>query len=307
MRWVGAPPPFTARRRRRAAPKAGLGPGGAWYVPGALRRSGPHARGASLRIAGAALVSGAMAMMLPACGGGGGSQFTNQSTGTYPVEVVAAKFPARQQLDQNAYLRIGVRNRGQKTLPAMAVTVTIGGKQGVESTQPFSIRDPQPGLSSPDRPVWILADSYPRIAGVPGRGGSQTSNDKTFDFGELTPGEARVGVWKLGAVKAGAYKLRYRIDAGLSGQQTAVNADGGGAPIGSFAVRIASKPELTRINSKGEIVPVGGAQASGGAQAGGGGTGGTAPNPNATSGVAGGGSGSYPPSGGSTPGSGSGY
>ena len=183
-----------------------------------------------------------MAVALPSCGGGGGgSQFSDESAGRFPVEVVAAKFPARQQLDQNAYLRIGVRNRGRKTLPAMAVTITIGGKKGVESTQPFSIRDPQPGLASPDRPVWILADTYPRIARVPGPGGSQTSNNKTFDFGRLAPGDARVAVWKLGAVKAGAYKLRYRIDAGLSGQQEAVNADGGGPPVGSFAVRIASQ------------------------------------------------------------------
>ena len=187
----------------------------------------------------------------------------------------------------------------------MSVTITIGGKKGVESAQPFSIRDPQPGLAIPDRPVWILADTYPQIAGKPGPGGAQTSNKKTFDFGELKPGEARVGVWKLGAVKAGAWKLRYRIDAGLSGQQKAVNADGGGTPTGSFAVRIISKPQLTRINSKGEIVPVQPSQASGGAQAstsaGGGGG-----NPNATSGTASGGSGSYPPSGSQSP-SGSGY
>ena len=119
----------------------------------------------------------------------------------------------------------------------MSVTITIGGKEGVESAQPFSIRDPQPGLSIPDRPVWILADTYPRIAGKPGPGGAQTSNDKTFDFGELKPGDARVAVWKLGAVKAGAYKLRYRVDAGLSGAQKAVNADGGGAPTGASRCR----------------------------------------------------------------------
>ncbi len=204
MRWVGGPPPVPA-----------IGPGGAWYVPGALRRSGPHAQGAGLRIAGAALVSGAIAVLPAACGGE--DQFANEAKGAYPVDVVAAKFPARQQLDQNAFLRIGVRNRGKRPLPAMSVTITIGGKEGVESAQPFSIRDPQPGLSIPDRPVWILADTYPRIAGKPGPGGAQTSNDKTFDFGELKPGDSRVGVWKLGAVKAGAYKLRYRVDAGLGG------------------------------------------------------------------------------------------
>ncbi len=245
-----------------------------------------------------------MAVFLAACGGGGESQFSNEAAGTYRVEVVAAKFPARQQLDQNAYLRIGVRNRGEKTLPAMAVTITIAGREGIESAAPFSIRDPQPGLSIPDRPVWILADTYPRIAGVPGPGGAETSNDKTFNFGKLEPGDARIAVWKLGAVKAGDYKLRYRIEAGLSGEQKAVNANGGGIPIGTFAARIIAKPQLTRINSKGEIVPVPAAATAAGST-GSGGTTATATNPNATSGPADSGSGSYPPSG-SLPPSGSG-
>ena len=187
----------------------------------------------------------------------------------------------------------------------MAVTITIGGKKGVESAQPFSIRDPQPGLANPDRPVWILADTYPRIAGMPGPGGAQTSNKKTFDFGELKPGRGAGG--RLEARGGEGRRLQAPLPdrRRAERQQKAVNADGGGTPTGSFAVRIALKPQLTRINSKGEIVPVQPSQASGGAQAstGGGGGGG---NPNATSGTANGGSGSYPPSG-SLPPSGSGY
>lgn len=245
-----------------------------------------------------------MAMLLVACGGGGEDQFSNQPAGDYPVEVVAAKFPARQRLDQNAYLKLGVRSKAKKTIPALAVTITIEGRQGFASTQPFAIRDPQPGLAIPERPVWLLDTGYPRIAGISGPGGAQTSNQKTFQFGELKPGDARIAIWKLAPVKAGNYKLRYRVDAGLSGQSNAVSA-GGGPVIGNFAVQITAEPELTRINEKGQIVPVKPAAASNtgatGATGGSGGAGGS----NSTSGYADEGSGSYPPSG-SLPPSGSG-
>jgi hypothetical protein len=243
-------------------------------------------------------------VFLGACGGGGGEdQFSNEPAGNYPVEVVAAKFPARQRLDQNVSLKLGVRNHGTKTIPALAVTITIDGKEGRASALPFSIRDPQPGLSLPDRPVWLLDDGSPKIAGVAGPGGAHTSNQKTFDFGELKPGDARIAIWRLAAVKAGNFKLRYRVEAGLSGEANAVTANGGGPPIGTFAVQITAKPEQTRVNSKGQIVPVPAAGSGGGSTGTGGGSAPT--NPNATSGPADSGNGSYPPSG-SLPPSGSG-
>ncbi len=239
-----------------------------------------------------------MAVLLVACGGSSEEQFANEPAGSYPVNVIAARFPARQLLDENAFLRLGVRNVGRKAIPALAVTITIAGREGIASVQPFSIRDPQPGLSIPDRPVWLLDRGYPKTAGTVGPGGATTANQKTFDFGRLNPGDARLAVWKLAAVKAGSYKLRYRINAGLSGEASAVTV-GGGPPAGTFAVRIISKPQLQRINSKGQIVPVAPAAV---AQAG---ATGTPSNPNATSGYADSGSGSYPPSG-SLPPSGSG-
>ncbi|MFN8161616.1 MAG: hypothetical protein U0R52_11310 [Solirubrobacterales bacterium] len=239
--------------------------------------------------------------MATACGGGG-DQYANEPAGRYPVRIVAAQFPARQQLDQNAYLRLGVRNTGRKEIPALAISITIGGEEGIASAQPFSVRDPQPGLSLPDRPVWILADTYPRIAGVPGPGGAETANQKTFNFGKLPPGDARVAVWKLGAVRPGRYLLRYRVNAGLSGQATAVTA-AGRPPIGDFDVRIARVPQLTRINAEGEIVPLrpaAQAAARAGAASGSGGSGSPGGGGYAVTGP-----GSYPPSG-SLPPSGSG-
>ena len=85
-------------------------------------------------------------------------------------------FPTDQQLGQTSLLRIGVRNTGKKTIPALTVTISIAGKEGETSSLPFGIRDPQPELAQPDRPVWVLAEGCrrprgprtPRRVGQPG-------------------------------------------------------------------------------------------------------------------------------------------
>ena len=114
-----------------------------------------------------------------------------------------ASFPTEQHLGQTSLLRLGVRNTGKKTVPALTVTISIAGKQGQTSSLPFGVRDPQAGLAQPDRPVWVLAAGYPKLAGSAEPGGATTSNRKTFDFGPLKPGETTEAVWKLSAVKAG--------------------------------------------------------------------------------------------------------
>jgi hypothetical protein len=198
---------------------------------------------------------------LSACGGGGARQDENEPEGKFPVSIVTAEFPTRQRLAESTFLRLGVRNTGRKTVPGLAVTISIAGKEGEASVRPFSIRDPQVGLAVPDRPVWILENGYPRLAGSSLPAGAQTANVKTFDFGPLKEGKTVEAIWKVTAVKPGNYKLTYRIDAGLNGKAKAVTADG--LPVGSFAVQISNVPPQTRVNDKGEVVEIGGAQAGG--------------------------------------------
>jgi hypothetical protein len=193
----------------------------------------------------------AVAALLAACGES--SSDANQAGGTYRFKVTDAAFPAKQRLGQTSLLRLGIRNSGAKTVPALTVTVSIAGKEGQASSLPFGIRDPQAGLAQPDRPVWVLAQTYPRLAGSSEPGGATTSNRKTFAFGPLKPGATTEAVWKLSAVKAGHFTLVYSIDAGLSGTAKA-KTSGGAAPGGSFVTEITAALPDTEVTDNGEIV-----------------------------------------------------
>ncbi len=194
----------------------------------------------------------AVAALLGACGGESSSD-ANQPTGTFDVRVVRADFPTAQDLGQTSLLRLGVRNTGTRTLPDLTVSFSVAGREGSDSALPFGIRDPQPGLAQPDRPVWVLSATYPRLAGSSRPGGATTSNPKTFAFGPLKPGATREAVWKLSAVKAGRFTLLYRIDAGLSGTARAQTA-GGVAPGGSFVTEISTVPPDTEVTDSGEVI-----------------------------------------------------
>jgi hypothetical protein len=196
----------------------------------------------------------AVAVLLGACGGGSSAD-SNERAGTYSMRVTNASFPTLQRLGQTTLLRIGVRNTGGQTVPTLSVTIGVGGKEGEHSSLPFGIRDPQPGLAQPDRPVWVLAATYPRLFGSSEPGGASTSNPKTFGFGPLKPGDTREAVWKLSAVKAGKWDLVYRVNAGLGGQAKAVTK-GGVAPGGSFATEITTALPETEVTDSGEVVEI---------------------------------------------------
>ncbi|HEY5708803.1 MAG TPA: hypothetical protein VIS51_05370 [Solirubrobacterales bacterium] len=205
-----------------------------------------------MRAAIVACAVAALAISAGACGDDSSSD-ANEPAGKYTVEVVSAEFPARQVLGQTSLLRLGIRNTGRKTVPALAVSISIAGREGQASTLPFGIRDPQPELAQPDRPVWVLALRYPKFAGSSEPGGAGTSNPKTFAFGELKPGATANVVWKLSAVRTGRYVLRFVVDAGFGGQAKAVTA-GGSEPGGSIGARIVSATPDKVVTDSGEVV-----------------------------------------------------
>ncbi|HWB68693.1 MAG TPA: hypothetical protein VG518_01825 [Solirubrobacterales bacterium] len=196
----------------------------------------------------------ALATSIAACGSSASSD-SNEPAGKYQVRVTKAVFPTEQQLAQTSLLRIGVRNTGPKTVPALTVTISIAGKAGQTSALPFGYHDPQAGLAQPDRPVWVLAEHFPRLAGSGTRGGATTSSHKTFDFGPLKPGKTSEAIWKVTAVKAGRYTLLFSVDAGLGGQVKAETA-GGKQPGGSFATTISQVPPHVVVTDSGEVVEV---------------------------------------------------
>jgi hypothetical protein len=193
----------------------------------------------------------AVAALLAACGGESSSD-ANQPGGTYDVRVTDASFPTEQHLGQTSLMRLVVRNTGKKALPVLAVTVSVAGKEGQDSSLPFGIRDPEAGLAQPDRPVWVLAAGYPKLAGSSEPGGASTSNPKTFSLGPLKPDATTEAVWKLSAVKAGDFTVLYRINAGLSGSAKAKT--NGVAAGGSFATEISAVPPDTEVTDSGEVV-----------------------------------------------------
>lgn len=219
-----------------------------------MRGLGRHCRHARLQAIATGFAALAAAALLGACGGSGPSS-DNEPTGTFHVKVTEASFPSKQKLGQTSLLQLSIRNTGKRTVPGLTVTFTIAGKRGVDSSLPFGVSDPQPELAAPERPVWVLAQTYPRLHGSSNPGGASTSNRKTFAFGEVKPGKTVRAVWKLSAVRAGKYTLLYRIDAGLSGKARAKTA-GGVNPGGSFATEISEELPETEVNGSGEIVEV---------------------------------------------------
>ena len=201
----------------------------------------------------------AVTLSLVACGGGEASSSSSEVAGGYAVKVVTAKFPAEQRLGETSLMRIGILNTGRKTVPALDVTISIAGKAGETASLPFGIHDPEPGLAQPDRPVWVLSEDYPRLAGSSISAGAESSGRKTFNFGPLKRGARTEAVWKLSAVKTGKFTVLYRVDAGLGGKARAETADGA-RPHGSFTARISKIPPNTIVTDSGKVVTIPGKQ-----------------------------------------------
>ncbi len=120
---------------------------------------------------------------------------------------------------------------------------------------PFSVISEQQGLANPSRPVWILEEDYPKLAGQTASAGAEVAQTNTFGFGALDPGETREIVWKLTAVQPGAYTIDYVVAAGLQGKAVAENTDGS-VPEGEFVVVITNTPPQTRVDDNGKVVPI---------------------------------------------------
>jgi hypothetical protein len=136
-------------------------------------------------------------------------------------------------------------------VPALAITISLD----KNAVRPFSIYDKQPGLADPERPVWVLENNYPKLAGQKVSAGAETANDKTFDFGSLKPGKTVQAVWKVTPVRPGLYTIDYQVDAGLTGKAKAVTANGS-PPTGSFVVKISAAPPSTGVNDQGQVVQI---------------------------------------------------
>ena len=152
--------------------------------------------------------------------GGGERQDENEPEGNFAVEVVNATFPEQQKLAQSSNLAITVRNAGDETVPNIAVTVD----------RPQLPRRPSPDLADSGAPAvrgQRRSARDRRLPGGEGRDAARLRHGLREHVG-VRPAQARRGertfVWKVTAVKAGPYKITWRVAAGLNGKAKAVAA-----------------------------------------------------------------------------------
>jgi hypothetical protein len=251
-------------------------------LPAPLEESAWTARPQRVRVRlGIGLVVALSAVGISACGGGE-RQDVNEPSGDFPVQIVKADFPSKQQLAQNTNLTLSVANTGDKTIPDLAITIftssnastsessgtttgttgtgtaatASGGSGDLPTAQgSFSVRSEQEGLAIPFRPVWILEEGFPKLAGQTASAGAEAAQTDTYSFGALAPNQTRAMVWNVTPVQAGTFTVHYRVAAGLQGKARAVTGDGS-IPEGEFVVRISSTPPQTRVNDSGQVVPI---------------------------------------------------
>jgi hypothetical protein len=184
---------------------------------------------------------------LAACGPLNKPQDTDEPKGRFKVDVTRATFPEEQKLAKKSHLVITVHNSGKKTIPNIAVTVSG-----------FYYRAKDPLLADPTRPIFVINGKSKSIGtyneeveNAPE--GGETAYVGTWALGTLRPGHDQTFRWSVTAVKAGPFKVRYTVAAGLNGKARAVDASGR-RPQGAFQGTVEEKPPITRVADDGETV-----------------------------------------------------
>jgi hypothetical protein len=180
--------------------------------------------------------------------GGGERQDENEPEGNFPVEVVQAKFPEKQKLAKSSDLVLTVRNAGDKTIPNIAMTVNG-----------FDEQKNDPELADATRPVFAVNGVQVKIAGFPeakdaSPRGCDTAYVNTWACGPLKPKEKRTFRWSVTAVRAGDFKIDWRVAAGLDGKANAVAAGGSRAPRGQFSGTISNAAPDVRVADDGHTI-----------------------------------------------------
>jgi hypothetical protein len=167
----------------------------------------------------------AVPVALGACGAA--KQDENEPEGTYKVDVISASFPGRQRLGETVKLRIQVKNQSGKELPDLAISI-----------EGFSQRVDDPTLATPVRNIWLV--NTPPY-------NSDSAYTDTWTLGKVPAGATRTADWRVTAVRAGTYSLRYRVSAGVDGKAKAELPDGS-PPRGSFITHISHTARSTQVN-----------------------------------------------------------
>jgi hypothetical protein len=186
------------------------------------------------------------AVGLSACGDP--RQDEGEPKGNFAVSATAT-FPKNQKLAKQSELVIKVRNEeNRKAIPNVAVTVNG-----------FDTRIQQEGVADPTRPIFVINGRPKNIGTFPetkedGPVGGETAYVNTWALGKLGAGKTKTFKWNVTAVRAGPYKITYRVAAGLAGKAKAVSVVGNNAVGGSFKGTVSNKAPQTRVADDGKTV-----------------------------------------------------
>jgi hypothetical protein len=191
-----------------------------------------------------------LAAVVIASGCGTARQDAHETSGSFPVEVVRARFPAHQAIARPASFELQVRNAGEHTVPNVAVTLDS-----------FYYTEHFPELAANQRPVWVIERGPGAIAKPPVEtqevsvpGGGQTAYVNTWALGPLARGRTQTFIWKVIPVKSGPHAVAFSVAAGLAGKARARLGSGGPAQ-GRVNVAIAPVPPSMHVDpSTGRVV-----------------------------------------------------
>ncbi len=117
---------------------------------------------------------------ISACGGGE-RQDADEPSGNFPVQIVSADFPSKQQLAQNTNLTLSVANTGDKTIPDLAITIFTASNASTSESQTSTTGHkrldghveprPAPGAGLIFRPLRPARPRHSLPAGLDPRGG----------------------------------------------------------------------------------------------------------------------------------------
>ena len=174
-----------------------------------------------------------LAVLASGCGGGntvkGDRQDTDEKAGDYQVAVEEAEFPLDQELAESSTMRIVVRNAGNARVPNINVTIQckdskggqngsfdrqIAGQQQADKNRPNFVVDQIPGSARPASRQDL--DPLER----------SSAYVNTYALGPLGANRTATFEWKVTAVRAGDFRVCYRVNAGLDNKAHAVPASG---------------------------------------------------------------------------------
>jgi hypothetical protein len=176
--------------------------------------------------------------------------------GNFPVRVQSASFPGGQKLAKDSSMQIVVENAGTKRIPNVNVTVKCGAGLGGS----FMTATDESDVADPERPQFVVNKIPTRTERVnppidPAPLERSSALVDTYPLGPLDPGRSATFRWDVTAVKAGPYRLCWRVNAGLYGKAKAVASGDSELPVrGEFKGEVSNKPPKAHIADDGKTV-----------------------------------------------------